>query len=110
MMEDRPLLEAALIGYVHQRDQIDGKIEEIRQHLGSAARAVLGSAPTGRTMSTAARKKIATAQKKRWAAYHNTNKPPAKKRRMSAAGRKRIADATRKRWAAYRAAKTKGLA
>jgi hypothetical protein len=57
-------------------------------------------------MSTAARERIAAAQRKRWAAYHKgTEKAPAKKRHLSPAARKRIADATKKRWAAYRLAK-----
>jgi hypothetical protein len=56
-------------------------------------------------MSAAARERIATAQRKRWAAYHKGQKAPAQKRQLSPAARKRIADATRKRWAAYRAQK-----
>jgi hypothetical protein len=31
---DHALLEAALIGYQHQREQIDAKIAELRQELG----------------------------------------------------------------------------
>jgi hypothetical protein len=59
-------------------------------------------------MSAAARKRIALAQKKRWAAYkaEHGSKPAAaakpKKRVISAAGRARIVAATKKRWAAYR--------
>ncbi len=66
-------------------------------------------------MSASARRKIATAQKKRWAEYHKTGAPakataaakeaPAKKRKLSAAGRKRIIEATKKRWAEFRAQK-----
>jgi hypothetical protein len=64
-------------------------------------------------MSAAARKRIALAQKKRWAAYkagHETkapapkSAPKPKKRVISAAGRARIVAATKKRWAAYRKA------
>ena len=61
-------------------------------------------------MSAAARKRIALAQKKRWAAYKaeqgggsaQKKAPKAKKRVLSAAGRARIIAATKKRWAAFR--------
>jgi hypothetical protein len=70
-------------------------------------------------MSAAGRKRIAAAQRKRWAAYRKADKPeaekktvavqkaaaPSAKRRMSAAARKRIADAQKNRWAAHRAKK-----
>ena len=59
-------------------------------------------------MSAAARRRIALAQKKRWAAYKAEKGTPAKpkrqKRVLSAAGRARIVAATKKRWAAYRKA------
>jgi hypothetical protein len=61
-------------------------------------------------MSASARKRIALAQKKRWAVYkaeHGAKQaaPKAQKKRViSAAGRARIAAATKKRWAAYRKA------
>jgi hypothetical protein len=63
-------------------------------------------------MSAAARKRIALAQKKRWAAYKaqhgaagaTKTAPKTKKRVLSAAGRARIIAATKKRWAAFRKA------
>ena len=65
-------------------------------------------------MSAAGRKRIAEAQRKRWAAARQATNhdavaaaKPAKKRTMSAAARKRIADAQKKRWAAVRAKKGK---
>jgi hypothetical protein len=70
---DHALLEAALIGYLHQRDELDAKIAELRQELGGKAPvAAKSAAPSGkkREMSAAARKRIAAAQKKRWAEYH----------------------------------------
>jgi hypothetical protein len=54
------------------------------------------------TMSAAGRKRIAAAQRTRWAKAKQTEKP---KRTMSAAARKRIGDATRARWAKLRAKK-----
>lgn len=60
-------------------------------------------------MSASARRRIALAQKKRWAAYKSgqdtQEQPKPKKRHLSAAGRARIIAATKKRWAAFRKAK-----
>jgi hypothetical protein len=67
------LLEAALIGYQHQAEQIAEKIAEIRRQLGgkpSAAPKAAAGHGKKRSMSAAARKRIAAAQKKRWAEYH----------------------------------------
>jgi hypothetical protein len=117
MKTDRALLEAALFGYQHQREEIEGKMAEIRGLLsGKSASGSTGATasepPTKkRTMSAAGRRRIAEAQRQRWAAQKSAKEAPAKKRTgakkrtMSAAGRQRIADATRKRWAALRAQK-----
>lgn len=109
MSDDLSLLQAALIGYQHQLDQIEAKMAEIRGTLAGnsfgEAIAGLASQPAKRGMSEAGRRRIAAAQRKRWAAVNAGKQPAPKKRRISAAGRKRIADATRKRWAEYRAQK-----
>jgi hypothetical protein len=105
MRTDYSLLEAALIGYQHQRELLAQKIAEIQEQLGNAPDVDSDDGPRKRSMNTAARKRIALAQKKRWAEYHKTKEAPAKKRVMSAEGRERIAEATRKRWAEFRAAK-----
>jgi hypothetical protein len=105
MTTDYSLLEAALIGYEHQRELLAIKIAEIQRQLGNAPAATSDEAPKKRTMNEAARKRIALAQRKRWAEFHKTQAAPAKKRMMSAEGRERIAEATRKRWAEFRAAK-----
>src|SRR5512140_1569367 len=108
---DRPLLEAALVGYERQRDDIEAKIAELRKHISSGAVEAETPAPgRKRVMNAAARARIAEAQKKRWAEYKKTQgtsaKPAkAKKRVLSAAAVKHISEATKKRWAAYRAAK-----
>jgi hypothetical protein len=76
--QDNALLEAALIGYQHQADQLAEKIADIRRQLGgkspSATPKAAGTAAAApgkkRSMSSAARKRIAAAQKKRWAEYH----------------------------------------
>jgi hypothetical protein len=72
---DHTLLEAALIGYQHQAAQLAEKIAEIRRQLGGkspsvAPKAAVAAPAKRRSMSTAARKRIAAAQKKRWAEYH----------------------------------------
>jgi hypothetical protein len=119
-MQDNEVLEAALIGFQHLRDQVEQKIAALRSQIGAPPARRLGlshkaaaeSAPKKRTMSAAARKRIALAQKKRWAAYkaeHGSagatkSAPKAKKRVLSAAGRARIIAATKKRWAAFRKA------
>jgi hypothetical protein len=110
MTSDRSLLEAALIGYIRQRDEIDAKITEIEEELGGSARGNNAShGKTARGMSAEGRARIAEAQRKRWAAVRGRNPKqtarPASKRRLSPEGRRRIAEATRKRWAAYRAQK-----
>jgi hypothetical protein len=68
---DADILQAALVGYQHEHDQIATKMEEIRRQIGNkSAVSALANAPAGRkrVMSAAARKRIAAGQKKRWAA------------------------------------------
>ncbi|HLY18853.1 MAG TPA: hypothetical protein VKR61_16595 [Bryobacteraceae bacterium] len=116
--QDPELLHAALIGLQHKLGEIDQQIADLRRRLGAqpAHQAPVPAAKAGgrkRTMSPAARRRIALAQKKRWAAYKAEHlkpaapKPAAKKpakRVMSAEGRARIIAATKKRWAAFRKA------
>ena len=101
---DRDLLAMALIGYEAEIGKINAAIAEIRARLGRQAAGQ--PAPRKWTMSAAGRRRIAAAQRKRWAVVKQGGKTAApKKRKISAAARKRMADATRKRWAAYRKAK-----
>ena len=108
MLTNADLLQAALIGYKAEGARIELAMAEIRRELGSSTgvKAKSGVRAT-RTMSAAARKRIAAAQKKRWAEFHRSKGVPApvKKRNLSAAGRQRIVEATKKRWAAVRAQK-----
>ena len=80
--EDTTMLSMALLGYESEKERIEQKIREIRARLGGqaassstrplkkTASAVLGpSSSPKRTLSPAARKRIATAQKKRWAEH-----------------------------------------
>ena len=118
-MTDAELMAAALIGLERQRSELEERMAELRQRLeggtGQAARksAEVDSGPATpkkRTMSAAARKRIAAAQRKRWAEIKKAEAvpkpaPAPKKRRISAAGRKRIIAATKKRWAEFHAKK-----
>jgi hypothetical protein len=91
--------------------RLDGR----SKHTGPAS-ARGADTKTKRIVSAASRRKMALAQKARWAnirkksrpmAVARTTSPTPAKRKISAAGRKRIAAATRARWAAFRAAKKK---
>src|SRR5438128_6230 len=112
---DQDLLAMALIGYEAQKAKIEAAISEIQAKLGHRGPgrppkgATDGAAPAKRVLSVAARKKIAAAQRKRWAAVRAQGKSAAapKKRKLSAAGRRAIIAATKKRWAAVRKAAAK---
>jgi len=114
--EDPELLRAALVGLQHSLGAIDQRISDLRSQLGGQkASRRLPVAQDGtpqnnskRTLSAAARRRIALAQKKRWAAYKadqgKAAAPKTVKRELSAEGRARIIAATKKRWAAFRKA------
>jgi peptidoglycan hydrolase CwlO-like protein len=112
---DRSILEAAVIGFEQQRQQIDAKIAELKALLsGGTTQTAATPQPAKRKrrkMSAAGRKAIAEAQRKRWAASKKAAEPsapeaaPKAKRKLSKAGRAAIVAATKKRWAAVRAAK-----
>jgi len=111
---DEGLLAMALVGYENKKAKIEAVIAEIRAKLGQRGpgrpRVVTTetepAGPPKRTMSASARRRIAMAQKKRWAAFKKAKTSQAKpKRKLSAAGRKAIIEAVRKRWAAVRKAK-----
>lgn len=80
-VSDSTLLVAALEGLDLQKQRIDEQISQVKSMLGirtpppAAAAAPAGAvtkdeSPKGRVLSAAARRRIAIAQKKRWAAYH----------------------------------------
>lgn len=81
MQMDSTLLQMALIGFETERQKIKDKIADIQRELSGKERAHGAGAPADgntpmkrrrRTMSASARKRIAAAQKKRWAEYHKT--------------------------------------
>jgi hypothetical protein len=96
-------------------DKLDQVISGIESLHGAGV--LHKSSQPSRVISLASRRKMALAQKARWASLRKQSQPavgsakttssaPAK-RKISAAGRKRIAEATRARWAKFRAAKKK---
>ncbi len=72
---DHTTLQMALIGYELEKERITAKIKEIQAQLGgskstgTAAVAKSEGEPKKRVLSAAARKRIAAAQKKRWAEH-----------------------------------------
>src|SRR6516162_10279157 len=94
--QDPEFLRAALIGLQRSLSQVDSRIAELQSRLSgrastNTAAPAAGGGNRGRTMSPAARRRIALAQKKRWAKYKAEHsgaaKPKAQKRKLSAAGR-----------------------
>jgi hypothetical protein len=107
---DKSLLEAALIGFEQMVKSINEKIAGIRRQLGAGGAGEAAATPAQgprRTLSVAARQRIAAAQRKRWAAVKAQAKPAPAKRAMSAAARNKIAAAQRKRWAELKKAAAK---
>ena len=97
---------------IEKLDQIIAGIESLN---GAGAVVPSKTAQLKRIISAASRRKMALAQKARWASIRKGSQPvvakstasaPAK-RKISAAGRKRMGEASRARWAALRAAKKK---
>jgi hypothetical protein len=115
-------LENALQELREKRSRARVEIEKLDQII-SGIESLKGTGPLhkpsqpSRVVSAASRRKMAAAQKARWASLRKKSQPIAvvakttgatpAKRKISAAGRKRIAEATRARWAAFRAAKKK---
>ena len=105
------ILEAAAIGFEVQKTQIEAKISDIKRLLdGTGATAPTETAKPRKKRSAAVRRRMALAQRARFAKLKQGSKPDAqtakpKKRKMSAAGRRAISLAAKKRWAAIKAAK-----
>jgi cell division septum initiation protein DivIVA len=108
------VVKAAIEGFTAQKTQLDRRIAELRAMLnGGSPQAAAVSEPAqrkGRRMRAAARRRIAAAQRARWAKVRRETKPePGKvkaskpKRRISPEGMKRIIAATKKRWRLQRA-------
>ena len=104
-MMDTSILQAALLGLQSEKEKIDTAMAAIRKQLGvrgTAAVVTSNGTKTRHHMSAAAKKRIADAQRKRWAAFHKAlsgaAKPKAKaagqaapKRKLSAAAKAKLA-------------------
>jgi len=111
------IITAAVAGFESQKARIDAQIAELRQMLSghpveSAATTLEPPIRKRKKFSAASRRKMAMAQKARWAKIKSESEQPSKatpeppkpkRRKMSAAGRKAISEATKKRWALKRA-------
>ena len=110
------IVQAAIEGLEAKKRHINKVIGELRQRMNGGTSASAPSPTTSgrRPMSAAARRRIAEAQRKRWAALKGGKAHPASpaakspKRHISPEGRRRIIAATKKRWAAFRAAQKAG--
>jgi hypothetical protein len=109
------IITAAIDGYEFQKTAIDAKIAELKALLpgGSPEAAATPEPPTRkRKISAASRRKMALAQKARWAKIRGEAEPPAPARaeqpkpkpRISKEGMERIIAATKKRWRLQKAA------
>jgi hypothetical protein len=96
---DTSILQAALIGLESEKEKIDTAMAAIRKQLGGRGTAEKAVATNGakprRQMSAAAKKHIADAQHKRWAAFHAKQAAAAKKaapkRKLSPAAKAKLA-------------------
>jgi hypothetical protein len=87
---DRATLEMALVGYEAERQKIEAAMATIRTQVDghAAAPAVDGARGPKRAISVAAKRRIAAAQRKRWAAFHAGQRGgTAKNRTTEAVGR-----------------------
>ena len=71
---DAATLAMALVGYEVEKQKIEERIREIRARLGGGKAGGRGAAPAAgprkrRPLSVAARRRIAAAQRKRWAEH-----------------------------------------
>lgn len=109
------IVKAAIDGFVARKAHLNQRIAELRAMLngGSPQTAALPEVVgrKGRKMSAAARRRIAAAQRARWAKVHGETRPGSakvkttkSKRRISEEGMQRIIAANKKRWRLQRAA------
>jgi hypothetical protein len=105
-------LGAVLEQLKKERSQLDKAISALSGVVGISSGIASGNGRRGkRILSLSARKRIAAAQRARWAKVRASNGQDQevvrmpKKRTMSAAARKRIAAAQKARWAKVRAKK-----
>jgi hypothetical protein len=106
------IIAAAIEGFENQKNRLDAQISELEAMLNGRRTESAAEPPKRKRRRISVAKRIAEAQRKRWAATKQQSAPslqivtpeaPRRKRRLSAAGRKRIIEATKLRWALKRA-------
>lgn len=91
-IEDLTTLQMALVGYQIEKQRIESKINELQGLLKGKRTAVTSgaggevAAPRKRELSEAARKRIAMAQKRRWAEHRKRAAQAAKSPAAKASG------------------------
>ena len=89
-----------------ERDRVAKQLSGLNAALTAFANVYGGSAINGkRQISAAGRKRIAAAQRARWAKVRGKARVATPKRTMSAASRRKIAAAQRSRWARVKKSK-----
>src|SRR5215813_8145502 len=86
---DSSVLEMTLVGYEAKLQKLQERINAIREQIGvrsNGAKALTSTDGTKpkRVLSAAAKKRIAIAQRKHWAAVHAKHKAPATKAALPA--------------------------
>jgi len=81
--EDLTTLQMALVGYQVEKDKIEGKIREIQgllkgKKIPAVSTGAEKSVSVKRVLSPEARKRIAAAQKKRWAEHRRVKAQQSK--------------------------------
>lgn len=80
--EDLSMLQMALVGFNIEKQRIEARIQEIQTQLGgrrgAPANAGTNAAPRKRELSADARRRIAMAQKRRWAEHRKRAAQAAK--------------------------------
>jgi hypothetical protein len=79
--QDNSMLSMALVGYELEKQKIEAKIRDIRAKLGGAITAIktaIAAPAKKRTLSAGARKRIAAAQRRRWAEHRKKEALAAK--------------------------------
>ena len=90
-----------------ERDRVVKQLSGMDAALTAFAGVYSGSARNGKQqISAAGRKRIAAAQRARWAKVRGESKVVVPKRTMSAKSRAKIAAAQRRRWAKFRKSKS----
>ena len=99
-----------------QLEKLDSAISVLEGLVGRNSTGGRRGAPSGRIVSAAARRRMAEAQKARWARVRAHSSSTTRRRTasagraLSAAARRKIAEAQRARWARFRAQQAKKAA